>query len=78
VAERLGDREDTVVETYAHLTPRMRSSAVSKVRGFFRADLGLGDEGMAVPHVESGREVDRDPFVTPEPVDGRHDAHGGA
>ena len=29
VAERLGDREDTVLNTYAHATPRMRSDAVS-------------------------------------------------
>jgi integrase len=29
VAERLGDREDTVLNTYAHATPKMRSDAVS-------------------------------------------------
>lgn len=78
VAERLGDREDTVVETYAHVTPRMRSSAVSKVRGFFRVDLSLGDEGMAMPHVETGGSVDRDPPVTPRPVEGRSGSPGGA
>jgi integrase len=31
VAERLGDREDTVLETYAHVTSRMRSGAVSRL-----------------------------------------------
>jgi integrase len=78
VAERLGDREDTVVETYAHVTPRMRSSAVTKVRGFFRADLGAEDSDMAMPRVEPGADVDRDPPVTPRPVEGQQDAHGGA
>src|SRR5437763_16308900 len=38
VAGRLGDREDTVVETYAPVTPNMRSAAVSKVRAFLGAD----------------------------------------
>jgi integrase len=78
VAERLGDREDTVVETYAHVTPRMRSSAVSKVRGFFRPDLGTGDGDMAMPRVEPGADLDRDPPVTPRAVEGQQDAHGGA
>jgi integrase len=47
VAERLGDREDTVVETYAHVTPRMRSSAVEEIEGFFSQSTSL--EGMEGP-----------------------------
>jgi hypothetical protein len=35
VPERLGDTEETVVETYAHVTAKMRSSAVAKVGQFF-------------------------------------------
>ena len=31
VAERLGDREDTVLETYGHVTSKMRSAAVSRL-----------------------------------------------
>jgi integrase len=31
VAERLGDREDTVLETYGHVTARMRAGAVSRL-----------------------------------------------
>jgi integrase len=31
VAERLGDREDTVLETYGHVTARMRTGAVSRL-----------------------------------------------
>ena len=31
VAERLGDREDTVLETYGHVTSKMRSIAVSRL-----------------------------------------------
>jgi integrase len=31
VAERLGDREDTVLETYGHVTARMRIGAVSRL-----------------------------------------------
>lgn len=31
VAERLGDREDTVLETYSHVTSKMRSDAVSRL-----------------------------------------------
>jgi integrase len=31
VAERLGDREDTVLITYAHVTSKMRAAAVSRL-----------------------------------------------
>jgi len=31
VAERLGDREDTVLETYSHVTSKMRTGAVSRL-----------------------------------------------
>lgn len=31
VAERLGDREDTVLSTYAHVTPKMRAAAVDRL-----------------------------------------------
>jgi hypothetical protein len=65
VAERLGDREDTVVETYAHATPKMRSSAVSKVGDFFEADRGAATAGVARPLVETGGHVICDPPVTP-------------
>lgn len=50
VAERLGDREVTLVETYAHVTPRMRTSAVSKVRGFFSTGSAMVDGDVAIPH----------------------------
>ncbi|MGH7867403.1 MAG: tyrosine-type recombinase/integrase, partial [Candidatus Dormibacteraceae bacterium] len=53
VAERLGDREDTIIETYAHVTPKMRSSAALKVRGFF-GDGSLGvDLNVAMPRVKA-------------------------
>lgn len=64
VAERLGDREDTLVETYAHVTPRMRTSAVSKVRSFFGTGSGIVEGDVAIPHVETGAEVARDLPVT--------------
>jgi hypothetical protein len=67
VAERLGDREDTVVETYAHVTPRMRSSAVSRVRGIFRADLGLGNVGMATPRVLASETLIATPLLPAGP-----------
>jgi integrase len=54
VAERLGDREDTVLETYAHVTPRMRSSGVGKVRGFFAASAVASD--VAMPRVKTGSD----------------------
>jgi integrase len=78
VAERLGDREDTVVETYAHVTPRMRSSAVSTVRTFFRASVDLVDEEAAMLRVEVGGDTDRDLPVTSRGANARKDAHGGA
>lgn len=61
VPRRLGDREDTAVETYAHVTPRTRSSAVSKVRGFFSGGAMASEVGVATPRVE----VDCDPPVPP-------------
>jgi integrase len=50
VAERLGDREDTVLETYGHVTSLMRSSGVAQVARFLNGPP----------------QVDRDPPVTPE------------
>jgi hypothetical protein len=64
VAERLGAREDTLVETYAHVTPRMRTSAVSKVRGFFGTGPAIVDGDVAIPHVDTEAEVARDLPVT--------------
>jgi len=46
VAERLGDREDTVLETYGHVTPRMRSGAVSRLAALI--------EGVVLPKPSSG------------------------
>jgi Phage integrase family len=77
VAERLGDREDTVIETYAHVTPRMRSAAVSKVRAFLGADPGAGAAALMRPPVASGDGAFREPPVSPlEGSDGR-EAQGG-
>lgn len=36
VAERLGDREDTVLETYGHVTSRMRTGAVSRLAALLK------------------------------------------
>ncbi len=36
VAERLGDREDTVLETYIHVTSRMRAGAASRLAALVR------------------------------------------
>lgn len=60
VAERLGDREETVLEAYAHVTPRMRTSGVGKVRGFFGAGALASDVAMA--RVDTGSGDDRDPY----------------
>ncbi len=38
VAERLGDREDTVLLTYAHVTDRMRTGAVSRLAAVLDGD----------------------------------------
>ncbi|HEX4212751.1 MAG TPA: site-specific integrase, partial [Candidatus Dormibacteraeota bacterium] len=73
VAERLGDREDTVVETYAHVTPRMRSSAVSKIRGFFGAGTEVAEAGVARPRVDVVSEVGRDLPVTSQPAEATQD-----
>jgi integrase len=42
VAERLGDREDTVLKTYGHVTPKMRSHAVDRLASL--VDAGLARE----------------------------------
>lgn len=77
VAERLGDREDTVVETYAHVTRRMRSSAVNKVRGFFSPVPT--DTGLARPRVlASDDETGRDLPVTSLDASGPAETQGGA
>ena len=64
VGERLGDRDDTVVETYAHITPRMRSSAVIKVRGFLGTDPGAGEEAVVRPQVGNKAAEFREPRVS--------------
>ncbi|MDQ6636640.1 MAG: site-specific integrase [Candidatus Dormibacteraeota bacterium] len=78
VAERLGDRADTLVETYAHVTPRMRSSAVSKVRGFFGPDMAAADAGVARPRIETGDEAGRDLPVISREVGASGDSQAGA
>ncbi|MBO0730155.1 MAG: tyrosine-type recombinase/integrase [Acidimicrobiaceae bacterium] len=77
VAERLGDREETVVETYAHVTPRMRSSAVSKIRGFLGADSGNPKESVVRPRA-SGDESFREPPVSSLASEGDADLANGA
>jgi len=78
VAERLGDRDDTVVETYAHVTPRMRSSAVSKVRGFLGTDPGAGEAAVVRPQVVGEVEAFREPPVSPQGSQGHTDTASGA
>jgi hypothetical protein len=48
VAERLGDREETVVGTYAHVTPTTRSSAVAKVGGFLGGGAGASQGDVVI------------------------------
>lgn len=69
VAERLGDTEETVVETYAHVTAKMRSSAVAKVRQFFGPTASApDDEHVARPSVDSRPAISGDlPVTYPEP-----------
>ncbi len=38
VAERLGDREDTVLKLYGHITPRGRVGAVASISSWWRND----------------------------------------
>jgi integrase len=78
VAERLGDREDTVVETYAHVTPRMRSSAVSKVRGFFGQAGAAAEAGVARPRVETGSSPGRELPVISQGAQSSGKGHAGA
>ncbi len=78
VAERLGDRDDTVVETYAHVTPRMRSSAVGKVRGFLGTDPGAGEGAVVRPQVVSEVDAFREPPVSPQASQGQADTSRGA
>lgn len=40
VAERLGDTVETIVQTYAHVTPRMRATAPARLAALVRADVG--------------------------------------
>lgn len=51
-----------MVETYAHVTPKMRASAVSKVRGFFVSTSGPSDASVAAHRVEAGVEAACDPL----------------
>lgn len=80
VAERLGDREDTVLETYAHVTSKMRFSGVGKVRGFFGAASALvgAETEVAMPLVQTGPDDDRYPYVTPTASAEASEAHSGA
>jgi len=49
VAERLGDREDTVLETYGHVTSRMRIGAVSRLAALLDAPAdGTSQRSWAV------------------------------
>jgi integrase len=41
VAERLGDTVETIVETYAHVTPKMRATAPARLAALLRADLDV-------------------------------------
>lgn len=46
VSEHLGDREDTVLLTYAHVTDKMRTGAVSRLAGLLDgARVGLTASG---------------------------------
>lgn len=60
VAERLGIGRRPL-STYAHVTPRMRSSAVSRVRGFLGSDPGARDAAVVRPAVDTGAAV-REPL----------------
>lgn len=79
VAERLETARTRPLETYAHVTPRMRSSAVGKVRGFFGpAGALVGEADVAMPLVETGGEGDCDPPVTPRASHEASEGRGGA
>ncbi|PZR92576.1 MAG: hypothetical protein DLM67_14785 [Candidatus Nephthysia bennettiae] len=54
VAERLGDREDTVLETYGHVTSRMRSSGVAQVARFLNGPPQVVRDPPVTPRAESG------------------------
>jgi integrase len=41
VAERLGDTVETIVETYAHVTPKMRATAPARLAALVRANADL-------------------------------------
>jgi hypothetical protein len=61
-----------VIETYAHVTPRMRSAAVSKVRAFLGADPGARPGAVVRPPVGIGGGAFREPPVSPlEDLQGR-------
>ena len=77
VAERLGDREDTVVETYARVTPRMRSSAVSKDRRFFGQAGAAAEAGVARPRVETGSSPGRELPVISQGAQSSGKGHAG-
>lgn len=41
VAERLGDREDTVLEIYGHVTSKMRAAAPNRLSALIDGDVGI-------------------------------------
>ena len=49
VAERLGDTVETVVETYAHVTPKMRATAPARLAALVRANPGANQSGAVDP-----------------------------
>lgn len=49
VAERLGDTVETVVETYAHVTPKMRATAPARLAALVRANPGASQSGAVDP-----------------------------
>lgn len=54
VAERLGDREDTVLETYGHVTSRMRAGAVSRLAALVEKE---SHESPTPPGAAADRQV---------------------
>jgi integrase len=51
VAERLGDTVETVVETYAHVTPKMRATAPARLAALVRDNPGVSQAGAVDPTI---------------------------
>jgi integrase len=49
VAERLGDTVETIVETYAHVTPKMRATAPARLAALVRATARASRSGVVDP-----------------------------